>query len=179
MKLTALRAEPRPAAMRSPAMASSGPAVPVDADPSRWARARTAATPCWCIPTDAIPEPFVDLLDRSELGRAGRLYCASYTVLLDPPVVHAGRGPRAAQLPVAAPTVFVRFPNAPGPRPARGTAGSQIGRPRPPRPPPRQSRAAPLAGNTYRVGKGGYADQDCAELARQCAGEAGGHRSKP
>ncbi len=98
--------------------------------------------------TDAIPEPFVTFLVEVNWAR-GRLM-REYTVLLDPPVYTPGETASSAA-PVAAPTVS----SAPTRRPAPAAAPPAPNRapaatPSAAAPEP----AAPLAGNTYRVGKG-------------------------
>ena len=98
--------------------------------------------------TDAIPEPFVTFLIEVNWAR-GRLM-REYTVLLDPPVYTPGETASSAA-PVAAPTVS----SAPTRRPAPAAAPPAPNRapaatPSAAAPEP----AAPLAGNTYRVGKG-------------------------
>ena len=100
--------------------------------------------------SDAIPEPFVTFLVDVNWAR-GHLM-REYTVLLDPPVYTPGEAASSAA-PVAAPTVPAApiRPSAPAPAAApsaanRAPAATQSAAASEP--------AAPLAGNTYRVGKG-------------------------
>ena len=100
--------------------------------------------------TDAIPEPFVTFLVEVNWAR-GRLM-REYTVLLDPPVYTPGETASSAT-PVTAPTSVAparRAAPAPTPPPASRAPAAN---------PPSVSSApaepaAPITGNTYRVGKG-------------------------
>jgi pilus assembly protein FimV len=100
--------------------------------------------------TDAIPEPFVTFLVEVNWAR-GRLM-REYTVLLDPPVYTPGETASSAA-PVAAPTVSAAPTRRPAPAPAAAPPAAN----RAPAATPSAAApepAAPLAGNTYRVGKG-------------------------
>src|SRR5580704_425797 len=98
---------------------------------------------------DAIPEPFVTFLVEVNWAR-GRLM-REYTVLLDPPVYTPGETASSAA-PVTAPTVSAAPTRRPAPAPEappvtnRTAAASQSAAAAP--------TPAPVAGNTYQVGKG-------------------------
>jgi pilus assembly protein FimV len=103
--------------------------------------------------TDAIPEPFVTFLVEVNWAR-GRLM-REYTVLLDPPVYTPGETASSAA-PVTAPTVAAAPPPhraAPVPAPAPSSSASSPSAPSPSAA-SQSEPAAPITGNTYRVGKG-------------------------
>jgi pilus assembly protein FimV len=100
--------------------------------------------------TDAIPEPFVTFLVEVNWSR-GRLM-REYTVLLDPPVYTPGETANSAT-PVTAPSSAAAprrpVPAATPPAPSRAPVSS----PAPVAAAPSEP-AAPITGNSYRVGKG-------------------------
>jgi pilus assembly protein FimV len=103
--------------------------------------------------TDAIPEPFVTFLVEVNWAR-GRLM-REYTVLLDPPVYTPGETASTAA-PVTAPSSVAAPARRPAPAPAttapaanRASAASPSSAAG-----AAPDQAAPLAGSSYRVGKG-------------------------